>query len=82
VLAADGPDLSYVLVELVDKNGNVVVDSNQKIALALAGKGGKIIASGSASLNDMESFGSLTPNLFNGQAMAIIRADYQGGKWK
>jgi beta-galactosidase len=28
----------------------------------------------------MESFGSLSPKLFNGRAMATIRADYRKGK--
>ncbi|GGF28670.1 beta-galactosidase [Hymenobacter cavernae] len=79
-LAADGQDLSFVLIELIDQQGNVVYDSNRKVAISLEGKGGKIITSGSASPNDMESFGSLTPKLFNGRAMAIIRADYQSGK--
>ena len=50
------------------------------MVLSFKGEGGKIIASGSASPNDMESFGSLTPKLFNGSAMAIVRSDYKTGK--
>lgn len=79
-LQANGQDLSFVLIELVDENGNIIYDSERKIAITMKGQGGKIIASGSASPNDMESYGSLTPKLFNGRAMAIIRADYKAGK--
>lgn len=79
VLKADGQDLSYVLIELVDQNGNVVLDSNQKIKISAEGAG-KIIASGNGAPSDMESFGSLNPSLFNGRAMAIVRAGKDSGK--
>ncbi|OYX23040.1 MAG: glycoside hydrolase family 2 [Flavobacteriales bacterium 32-35-8] len=78
-IKADNQDLSYVLIELVDKNGNVVVDSNQKIKISCKGLG-KIIGSGNAAPTDMASFGSLEPSLFKGRAMAIIRAAKVAGK--
>lgn len=80
-IKADGQDLSYVLIELVDKNGNVVVDSNQKIKISSKGDG-KIIGSGNGAPTDMASFGSLEPSLFKGRAMAIIRAAKVSGKTK
>lgn len=81
-LLANGQDLSYVLIELVDKKGNIVYDSQRKIRITAEGDGGYIIASGTASPNDMESFQSLTPTLFNGRAMVIIRSGYQPGQVK
>lgn len=81
-LSADGQDLSYVLIELVDKKGNIVYDSRRKIQIASEGEGGGIIASGTASPNDMHSFQSLTPTLFNGRAMVIVRSGYQPGQIK
>lgn len=78
-LKADGQDLSFVLIELIDKDGNVVQNSKRKIQISSKGTGGSIIASGTACPNDMYSFQSLNPILFNGRAMAIIRADYQPG---
>ena len=81
-LSADGQDLSYVWIELVDKKGNVVYDSQRKIQIASEGDGACIIASGTASPNDMASFQSLTPTLFNGRAMVIIRSDYHPGKMR
>lgn len=81
-LSANGQDLSYVLIELVDKKGNIVYDSRRKIQIASEGEGGCIIASGTASPNDMHSFQSLTPTLFNGRAMVILRSGYQPGQIK
>jgi beta-galactosidase len=78
-IKADGQDLSYVLIELIDKNGNVVLDANQKIKISCAGSG-KIIGSGNAAPTDMASFGSLEPSLFKGRAMAIVRAGKTAGK--
>lgn len=81
-LSANGQDLSYVLIELVDKKGNVVYDSQRKIQIVSKGSGSAIIASGTASPNDMHSFRSLTPTLFNGRAMVILRSDYQPGQFE
>lgn len=63
----------------MDKNGNVIVDSNQKIKISSKGDG-KIIGSGNAAPTDMASFGSLEPSLFKRRAMAIIRAAKVAGK--
>ncbi|GGA70727.1 beta-galactosidase [Flavobacterium palustre] len=78
-LKADGQDLSYVLIELIDKNGNVVLDSNQKIKISCEGSG-KVIGSGNGAPTDMASFGSLEPSLFKGRAMVIVRAGKVSGK--
>ena len=77
VITADGQDLSYVMIELVDENRQVIMDSDRKIALSLQGNGAKIVGSGNGAPNDMESFNSLEPKLFNGRAMVILRAGYK-----
>ncbi|WP_207420735.1 sugar-binding domain-containing protein [Desertivirga brevis] len=78
-LLPDGQSLSYVLIELVDQNGNVVLESGRKVNISLTGKSGKIVASGNAAPNDMESFNSLQPKLFNGRAMVILKSGYEKG---
>ncbi|NDW11400.1 glycoside hydrolase family 2 protein [Bacteroides sp. 214] len=77
-LKADGQDLSYVLIELIDEQGNVLLNTDRKIEIECNGNG-TIIASGNASPTDMESFGSSRPMLFKGRAMAIIRAGKETG---
>lgn len=74
VLTADGQDLAFVRVELVDAKGNLVLNADREIQLTLNGKGLSIEGVGSASPTDMKSFGSMSPVLFRGQAMVILRA--------
>lgn len=78
-LKSNGQDLSYILIELTDHNGNVVLDSKRKVEISSNGSTGYIIATGNASPTDMDSFGSMTPTLFNGRAMAIVRAKHTKG---
>lgn len=81
-LSANGQDLSFVLIELVDRKGNVVYDSQQQIRITSEGDAACIQASGTASPNDMHSFQSLTPTLFNGRAMVIVRSGHHSGRFK
>lgn len=71
-IAADKNDLSYVKIEIVDRDGNVVPDANLPVSIQFSGEG-KVIAGGNASYNDMKSFRSLTPHTFRGKAIAIVQ---------
>lgn len=77
-LIANGQDLAYVLIELVDEKGQVILDDYRKIEINCTGAG-ELIGSGNASPNDMKSFGSTQPSLFKGRALAIIRAGKTSG---
>ena len=72
-------DLSYVKIELVDKDGNVVPDTSLPVKIACSGKG-TVIASGNAAYDDMKSFRSLTPNTFRGRAIAIVQPTEEKGE--
>ncbi len=71
-------DLSYVQIELIDKDGNPVPDDDRKLNLSVSGAG-QITAAGNASPSDMESFRSMNPKTFRGRALAIIRPSGQEG---
>jgi ABC-type phosphonate transport system ATPase subunit len=71
-------DLSYVQIELVDKDGLVVPDADCQVQLSVSGQG-EIAAAGNASPTDMESFRSLSPKTFHGKALAIVRPTGQSG---
>lgn len=75
VLSADGQDLCYVLIELVDAQGRKVPETGRRIHLS-ASPAQLLIGSGNAQPDDMQSFGSTSPRLFRGEAMAIIRASH------
>lgn len=77
-LKADGQDLCYVLIELVDDQGRLIPETGRRIVLQPS-PAQQLIGSGNAQPDDMQSFGSLTPTLFRGQAMAILRATKSPG---
>lgn len=75
---ADKNDLSYVKIEVVDKEGNVVPNAKVHVEISCSGNG-RVIASGNAGYDDMKSFRSLTPYTFRGKAMAIIQPTGEKG---
>ena len=77
-IRADKNDLSYVKIEVLDKEGNLVPDSNLPIEIKASGKG-SVIAAGNASADDMKSFRSLQPKVFRGKAIAIVQPDTEKG---
>lgn len=78
-LLRTGTDLAYVIVELVDKDGQVVNDSERKVAFTVTGNA-TLLAGGNASPTDQESFRSSTPRLFRGRALAIVKGGENAGK--
>lgn len=69
---ADKNDLSFIKIDLIDAEGNVVPDSDQTINIQCEGDG-SIIASGNAAPDDMKSFRSMKPKTFRGKAIAIVQ---------
>jgi beta-galactosidase len=77
-ITADGQNLAFVTIELTDNEGRLVLDNSRQIKIECRGNG-ELLASGNASPTDMESFRSVTPRLFNGRAMAIVKAGLKQG---
>lgn len=78
-LKASKEDLSFVKIEVVDKEGNVIPNAEVPVKISCEGNG-KIIASGNGAYADMESFRSLTPKTFHGRAIAIVQPTEKPGK--
>lgn len=74
LLNASPNELAYVKVMVVDKTGNRVDDSSASLSLHAKGVG-SIAGSGNASPTDMESFRSLSPRAYRGQALVIMRPE-------
>lgn len=74
-LNANGTDIVYVTIELIDNEGHVIINDNSTIINISATGNGTLLASGNASPADMESFRSATPKLYNGRALAILKAN-------
>lgn len=77
-LRADGHDLSYVGIEVVDDEGNVVPDSNAVITVEVTGPA--ILAGlGSGNPFTEENYTDSIAETYKGRAMAVIRSGYEEG---
>lgn len=65
-------DLSFVKIELIDKNGIIVPSDNIQVTISVDGDG-ELAASGNANPMDMESVNNQTVKFWKGKAQAIIR---------
>lgn len=70
-IAADGEDLSFVTLAVVDSDGNTVPEASNKITFSVDGPG-KIVATDNGQPTDMTRFPSPARNTFSGYALAII----------
>lgn len=77
-IKADKNDLSYVKVEILDKDGKLIPDCNMPLEIKSTGKG-SVIAAGNGSADDMNSFRSLKPKTFRGKAIAIVQPNTEKG---
>lgn len=78
LLKADGNDLSYVLVEALDKKGNVCPLADELIRFEIDGPAA-IEGIGNGNPQSLEPFVSNRHHLFNGKAMVIVKSLYDAG---
>ena len=71
-LRADGQDLAYVTVTIVDKGGRPVPRTHDRITFGVSGPG-EIVATDNGDATDLTSFQSPQRKAFNGLALAIVR---------
>ena len=72
-IAADGRDLSFVSVALHDAAGNPVPADKRELQFAIDGPG-EVVATDNGDPTDFTAFPSIRRRLFNGKALAIVRA--------
>jgi beta-galactosidase len=72
-IRADGQDLAFVTVKVVDKNGDVVPRSRNMVHFEIDGPG-EIIAVGNGDATSFEPFQATRRSAFNGLCLAIIRS--------
>ena len=72
-LVASGEDLSYLLVEAVDKDGNLCPLADNRVEFALSGPG-TIAGVGNGNPQSIDPFQTNQVKLFYGKAMLIIRS--------
>jgi len=75
---ADGEDLVYIVVELLDKDGNLCTNAATKVSVALAGPG-KLLALGSGKPTNIESYVDVEHSAFEGRLIAIVKSTRSHG---
>lgn len=71
-IQANRSDLSFIKIEVIDQDGQLVIQEPVRIKIAVSGNG-ELIGSGNANPSDMASVNKLELNTFMGKAQAIIR---------
>lgn len=79
IIRANGEDLSFVTVKVLDKQGNVVPGADQLIQFKLKGPG-LIAGVDNGNPVSMESFKSNFRKAFNGQCLVIIQSTEKKGQ--
>jgi len=77
-ISADGKDLSYVTVELLDKDGNASPIADQLVTFTLEGPGA-IVGSDNGDQNDHVSLKKPERHLFYGKCLAIVQSSQTAG---
>ncbi|MEO7932608.1 MAG: glycoside hydrolase family 2 TIM barrel-domain containing protein [Chthoniobacterales bacterium] len=78
-IRADRNDLSYVTVEVVDRNGNRVPTAAIPVRFTITGAG-ELAATGSSAPNDASSFHAPLRKTYEGRCLAILRPNGGAGK--
>lgn len=79
IIRADGKDLSYVTVEVLDEDGNFVPRANNLLFFKVKGQG-KLKALCNGDSTDHTSFASNYMRAFNGKIVATIESEKEAGE--
>ena len=81
IIKADGKDLSFVTITVVDKDGNMVPDAANLIKFSISGNG-FIAGTDNGLQTDLTSFKSNEREAFNGLALAVVQSNGKTGNIK
>ena len=77
-LSANGEDLAFVTISLVDENGTLIPDAADQLTFEVEGAGTfRAVCNGDA--KSLEPFTEPTMKLFNGQLVVVVQAAKQPG---
>ena len=79
VIAADGSDLAYIEVRVVDRNGTVVPTDGREVSFKVTGAG-SFAAAANGDPTSLDAFHLPRMHLFGGELTAIVRAGEQSGE--
>ena len=79
VITADGQDLSFITVEVIDREGNVCPNAAIPCEAIVKGQG-TLLSFASADLKDREPYTSPRVNTWKGRALLVVRSSQKKGK--
>ena len=79
VISADGQDLSFIVVEVVDREGHVCPDAAVSCDAAVSGQG-RLLAFASADLRDHEPATTAHVTTWHGRALLVVRSTEKKGR--
>lgn len=80
IIQADGNDLSYISVDLKDKDGNPVTYAKNKIDFSISGDG-KIVGVDNGDPTDTDSYKGTSKKAFSGKALVIVQSTRKAGSF-
>jgi beta-galactosidase len=79
-IRADRNDLSYIMTEIIDAEGNVVPDADDILVNFVVTGKGKVAGVGNGNPRDMSSFQQPKKKAYQGICLAVIRPETTPGK--
>ena len=73
LIKADGNDLSFITLKVVDSNGDVVSQADDTVTFSVSGPG-ELVATDNGDPRDLTAFPSKERKVFSGYALAIVRS--------
>ncbi len=80
-LAANGQDLSFVQVEVTDKDGNLDPNAQNRLEFSIDGPG-VIAGVGNANITDSDPYVGTSRRVWHGRALVVVRSAAEPGKIK
>ncbi|SFU66589.1 beta-galactosidase [Pustulibacterium marinum] len=77
-IIADGSDLSFITVNITDKNGTIAPRANHKISFSVEGPG-EIVGVASGDPTNHESFKGTSHKALNGKCLVIVQSTEKAG---
>lgn len=77
-ITADGKDLSYLQIDVVDTNGNIVTDADDRVKVEVTGDG-TLVGLDNGWQTDHDSYKGTERRVYNGSGIAIVQSTNNAG---
>lgn len=79
-MTTDTPDLSFITVRIVDKDGNLCPDADNQLEFSVSGKAARFNSCCNGDATSLEPFTQPTMRAFHGQLVFVVEATEKAGR--